>query len=159
RAPTGTERYRPRRRSQGCGTSPQWPPPPAPQPQCAPSPQVGQGLDAARGAAVRLGCARRPRPHPAAGPDAQRAPSFIDHDYRGRTIAHQVVGWRVEQDAYREASRDPYPVEGTFDMRQAAKRGADIRRYTPAEAIDLAGHGEARLSHHVDRRALPRLYS
>src|SRR6266852_5682931 len=40
-------------------------------------------------------------------------------------------------------------------MREAAKRGADIRRYTPAEAIDLAGHGAARLSHYVDRRALP----
>src|SRR5277367_1101417 len=42
-------------------------------------------------------------------------------------------------------------------MWQAAKRGADIRRYTPAEAVDLAGHGAARLRQHVDRRALPRL--
>src|SRR5215467_5160434 len=42
-------------------------------------------------------------------------------------------------------------------MREPPNRGADIRRHTPAETVDLAGHGAARLRHHIDRRALPRL--
>src|SRR5271157_2271816 len=68
---------------------------------------------------MRPGCARRLRLHPAAGRDARHAASFIDHDYRRGAKAHQVVRRRVEQDAYREAGRDPHPVEGTLDMREA----------------------------------------
>src|SRR6516162_3873881 len=138
RGPTGTERYRPRRRSQGCGTSPRWPPWPAPQRRCAPSPLVGRGLDAARGATERLGCARRPRPPPAAGRDVRHAPSFFDHDYSRGTKAHQVVRRGVEQDTYRETGRDPHPIKGAFDMREATKCGADIRRHTPlSTAVNL----------------------
>ena len=39
-------------------------------------------------------------------------------------------------------------------MWQAANRGADIRRYTPAEAVDLAEHRAVWLRHHVDGRRL-----
>src|SRR6516164_10646702 len=44
-------------------------------------------------------------------------------------------------------------------MREAAKCGADIRRHTPAEAVDLAAQRAVWLRHDVDRRALPRLDS
>ena len=44
-------------------------------------------------------------------------------------------------------------------MRQAANRGAYIRRHTPAEAVDLAAQRAAWLRHHVDGRALSRLHS
>src|SRR5258705_10961363 len=44
-------------------------------------------------------------------------------------------------------------------MREAANRGADIRRHTPTEAVDLAAQRTAWLRHHVDGRALPRLHS
>ena len=40
-------------------------------------------------------------------------------------------------------------------MREATKCGADIRRDTPAQAVDRAAHRAARLSHHIDGCALP----
>src|SRR5215470_7489370 len=44
-------------------------------------------------------------------------------------------------------------------MREAAKCGADIRRHTPAQAVDLAAHRAVWLRHDVDGRALTRLDS
>ena len=84
--------------------------------------------------------------------------SFIDHDDRRgaeriRSRAARRAGCAPE------ACRDPHPVEGALDMRQADNRGAHIRRHTPAEAVDLAAQRAAWLRHHVDGRALPRLHS
>src|SRR5215472_5088879 len=42
-------------------------------------------------------------------------------------------------------------------MREAAKCGADIRRHTPAEAVDLTAHRAVWLRHDVDGSTLPRL--
>jgi len=68
----------------------------------------------------------------------RHAPSFFDHDYGRGTKAHQVVRRGVEQDAYRETGRDPHPIKGAFDMREATKCGADIRRHTPlSTAVNL----------------------
>jgi len=42
-------------------------------------------------------------------------------------------------------------------VREAPKRGADIRRHTPAKAVDLAAHRAVWLCHDIDGRRLPRL--
>src|SRR5215472_9427592 len=51
---------------------------------------------------------------------------------RGRSRsakAHQVVARRVEHDAYWETAAMRTQLEGALDMREAAKRGTDIRRH------------------------------